>query len=58
MLTPLQSEWNNLLTKAGLRIVHVYPLRGMVSAIECEPLGEAEEYSDGSSGTETGSSDT
>lgn len=57
MLTLLQSEWNDLMTKAGLRIVHVYPLRGMVSAIECEPLGEGEEYSDGSSGTEPGLSD-
>ncbi|KAI0067078.1 S-adenosyl-L-methionine-dependent methyltransferase [Artomyces pyxidatus] len=31
-------EWKTLLGKAGLRVVHVHTLRGMVSAIECEPV--------------------
>ncbi|KAI0049311.1 S-adenosyl-L-methionine-dependent methyltransferase [Auriscalpium vulgare] len=31
-------EWKVLLGKAGLRVVKIHPLRGMVSAIECEPM--------------------
>ena len=33
-----QDEWRSLITQANLRIVRVHALRGMVSAIECEPV--------------------
>ncbi|TFY81660.1 hypothetical protein EWM64_g2351 [Hericium alpestre] len=32
------SEWSALISKAGLRLVKVHSLRGMISAIECEPV--------------------